>query len=29
MVIDSDDPALVTPAKDALDDFITKCRAKG
>lgn len=29
MVIDSDDPALVAPAKDALDDFITKCRAKG
>ncbi len=29
MVIDSDDPALVTPAKDALDDFIANCRAKG
>lgn len=29
MVIDSDDPALVAPAKDALDDFIARCRAKG
>ena len=29
MVIDSDDPSIVAPAKDALDDFIAKCRAKG
>ena len=29
MVMDSDDPALVTPAKDALDDFMAKCRNKG
>lgn len=26
MVIDSEDSSLVTPAKDALDDFIAKCR---
>ena len=25
MVIDSDDPALIQSAKDALDDFVTKC----
>jgi len=26
MVIDSDDPTLVAPAKDALDDFMAECR---
>lgn len=29
MVMDSDDPALVNPAKNALDDFMAKCRNKG
>jgi hypothetical protein len=28
MVIDSDDPAIIAPAKDALDDFIEKLQAK-
>ena len=28
MVIDSDDPTIVAPAKDALDDFIAKLQAK-
>ena len=29
MVIDSDDPAMIKPAKDALDDFMARCQAKG
>ena len=29
MVIDSDDPTIVAPAKDELDDFIAKLRSKG
>lgn len=28
MVLDSEDPALIKPAKDALDDFMAKCQNK-
>ena len=29
MVMDSDDPAIISPAKDALDEFMAKCQTKG
>lgn len=28
MVLDIEDPTLINPAKDALDDFMTKCQPK-